>query len=141
MASESSSQSQQQQQPLTRASKVHFKRGDDYSENYVLVLKKETVRVSLATLGLVDENNPSLSSTSLVNSSPLKMRYFSPIWRVLMMERRAENLMFAISVAKLLTEPEETLILSFGKVNADDIADKSLSRTTVQPVTQSKAPT
>ncbi|GJU30837.1 hypothetical protein Tco_1174426 [Tanacetum coccineum] len=43
------------------------------------------VRAALATLGLVNENDTSISSTDLANSSPLKMRYFSPIWRVLML--------------------------------------------------------
>nr|GFA69016.1 hypothetical protein [Tanacetum cinerariifolium] len=46
-----------------------------------------------------------------------------------------------LKVAKLFQEPEQSLILSFGKLNADDVADKSLSRTTVQPITQPKAPT
>ncbi|GJW42857.1 hypothetical protein Tco_0071656 [Tanacetum coccineum] len=40
---------------------------------------------------------------------------------------------YMLKVAKLLTESEETLILSSGKVNADDIIDKSLPVTTMQP--------
>ncbi|GJV86646.1 uncharacterized mitochondrial protein-like protein [Tanacetum coccineum] len=55
------------------------------SENLVSLPKKESVRAGLATLRLVDEKNPDLSSTDLVNSSSLKIRYFSPIWRVLML--------------------------------------------------------
>ncbi|GJV48410.1 putative reverse transcriptase domain-containing protein [Tanacetum coccineum] len=39
--------------------------GLNYSKNYVLVPSKETVRAGLETLGLVNENNPTLSSTSL----------------------------------------------------------------------------
>ncbi|GJY68252.1 retrovirus-related pol polyprotein from transposon TNT 1-94, partial [Tanacetum coccineum] len=35
---------------------------------------KETVRAGLATLGLFDKDKPTLSSTVLVNSSPLKMK-------------------------------------------------------------------
>ncbi|GKC86894.1 hypothetical protein Tco_1147543 [Tanacetum coccineum] len=62
---------------------------------------KETVRAGLATLGLFDKDKPTLSSTELVNSSPLKMK----------------------------------------EVNADDTADKSFSRASVQPVTRPKAPT
>ncbi|GJW84586.1 retrovirus-related pol polyprotein from transposon TNT 1-94 [Tanacetum coccineum] len=62
---------------------------------------KETVRAGLATLGLFDKDKPTLSSTVLINSSPLKMK----------------------------------------EVNADDTADKSLSRASVQHVTQSKATT
>ncbi|GKC52027.1 hypothetical protein Tco_1074772 [Tanacetum coccineum] len=42
---------------------------------------------------------------------------------------------------KLLSLPEETLILPSNEVNADQNADKSLSRTAVQLITQSKAPT
>ncbi|GJY68476.1 hypothetical protein Tco_0471458, partial [Tanacetum coccineum] len=37
--------------------------------------------------------------------------------------------------------PKQSLILSSEKANADDGADKSLSRTTLQPITQPKAPT
>ncbi|GKB09286.1 retrovirus-related pol polyprotein from transposon TNT 1-94 [Tanacetum coccineum] len=151
--------------------------------NFVRELTKKTVRAGLATLGLVDENNPTLSSISLVNSSLLKMKYFSPIWRVLMQyvvkclgERRVEKHLLGedykndelisfkphtisvasfkkplvskvtltshmLKVAKLLPEPEETLILPSGGVNVDDSTDKSLSATIVHPVTQSKAPT
>ncbi|GJV80128.1 retrovirus-related pol polyprotein from transposon TNT 1-94 [Tanacetum coccineum] len=58
---------------------------DKYNENYVPLPPKETMRTALATLGLVDEKDTSLSSTNLVNSSPLRTRYFSPIWRVIMM--------------------------------------------------------
>ncbi|GJT01453.1 hypothetical protein Tco_0822622 [Tanacetum coccineum] len=44
-----------------------------------------TVRVGLATLGLVDEKDSTLSSIDLLNSSLLRIRYFSLIWRVLML--------------------------------------------------------
>ncbi|GKA36391.1 retrovirus-related pol polyprotein from transposon TNT 1-94 [Tanacetum coccineum] len=40
-----------------------------HSDNFVSLPPKETVRVGLATLGLIDENHPSISSTNLVNSS------------------------------------------------------------------------
>ncbi|GJV77117.1 hypothetical protein Tco_1508701 [Tanacetum coccineum] len=84
MASESSSSQQPPQ--LTPSSKVNFKCDDGIiaynidntlgnsstrrSKNYVSMPKKETVRVGLETLGLVNEDKPSLSSTTLVNSSP-----------------------------------------------------------------------
>ncbi|GKC74533.1 retrovirus-related pol polyprotein from transposon TNT 1-94 [Tanacetum coccineum] len=45
---------------------------------------KETVRAGLVTLGLFDKDKPTLSSTVLVNSSPLKMKYFTPIWKLFM---------------------------------------------------------
>ncbi|GJV93420.1 hypothetical protein Tco_1541233 [Tanacetum coccineum] len=51
------------------------------SENFVPLPPKETVRAGLATLGLVDENDPSILSTNLVNSLLLKMKYFSLIWK------------------------------------------------------------
>ncbi|GJX89885.1 hypothetical protein Tco_0343211 [Tanacetum coccineum] len=56
-----------------------------YSANYVSFPTKETVKAGLVTLGLVDEKNPNLSSTDLVNSSLLKIRYFSLIWKVMML--------------------------------------------------------
>ncbi|GJY22077.1 hypothetical protein Tco_0394643 [Tanacetum coccineum] len=46
-----------------------------------------------------------------------------------------------LKVAKLSKEPEQSLLPPFGEVNANDTTDKSLSKTFVQPVTQSKAPT
>ncbi|GJY09383.1 retrovirus-related pol polyprotein from transposon TNT 1-94 [Tanacetum coccineum] len=45
---------------------------------------KGTFRVGLATLGLADKDKPSLTYTELVNSSPLKLKYFSPIWNIFM---------------------------------------------------------
>nr|GEW16066.1 hypothetical protein [Tanacetum cinerariifolium] len=44
-----------------------------------------------------------------------------------------------LKVAKLSQEPEPSLILSSEKVNANDTADKSSSRTFVQTITQPKA--
>ncbi|GKD43062.1 retrovirus-related pol polyprotein from transposon TNT 1-94, partial [Tanacetum coccineum] len=46
--------------------------------------KKETVKEGLATLGLFDETKPSLTSFDLINSSPVKVKYFTPMWKVLM---------------------------------------------------------
>nr|GEY00214.1 retrovirus-related Pol polyprotein from transposon TNT 1-94 [Tanacetum cinerariifolium] len=43
---------------------------------------KETVKSGLVTLGLFDKDKPTLSSTVLVNTSPLKMKYFLPIWKL-----------------------------------------------------------
>ncbi|GKB01631.1 hypothetical protein Tco_0829675 [Tanacetum coccineum] len=45
---------------------------------------KGTIRAGLATLGLADKDKPSLTSTELMNSSPLKLKYFSPIWKIFM---------------------------------------------------------
>ncbi|GKC57975.1 hypothetical protein Tco_1085573 [Tanacetum coccineum] len=46
-----------------------------------------------------------------------------------------------LKVAKFSKEPEQSLLPPFGEVNADDTADKSLSKAFVQHVTQSKATT
>nr|GEY41935.1 hypothetical protein [Tanacetum cinerariifolium] len=127
--------------------------------NVVPLPPKETVRVGLATLGLFDKDKPTLSSFVLVNSSPPKIKYFTPTWRIFMQyivkclcgmqaasfqTYLASEVTFTahmLKVAKLFQEPEQSLILSFEKVNADDRADKSSFGTTVQPVTQPKAPT
>ncbi|GJT53376.1 retrovirus-related pol polyprotein from transposon TNT 1-94, partial [Tanacetum coccineum] len=168
-----------------------------YSKNYDSLPPKETVRAGLATLGLVDEKNPHFTPTDLFNSYPLRIKYFSPIWRVLMLhvikclggmqgshEQRninqqvtaysliwglnvnIGNIFFSDLVAKLVnskkgrepnvsasfktpstsevaliphmlkvakfsTKPEETLILFAKEVNADNTANKSLSRTAI----------
>ncbi|GKA07375.1 retrovirus-related pol polyprotein from transposon TNT 1-94 [Tanacetum coccineum] len=154
------------------------------SEKFVSLPPKETVKAGLATLGLIDENDTSLSFYDLVNSSPLKMRYFSLKWRVLMqyivkclggmqgyhdqlnvnqqiiayclcwgLDIDIANILFSdlinevplmthiCKVAKLSPEPIKSLIHSSEDVNTDDTSDKSLSGTTLQLVTQSKAPT
>ncbi|GKB56018.1 hypothetical protein Tco_0912204 [Tanacetum coccineum] len=100
--------------------------GLKYSENYVPLPPKEMVRNALATLGLVDENDTSISSIDLVNSSLFKMRYFSPIWRLLM-----------LYLVKCLGVFDPSL----WEVNAEDTFDKSLFRTIMHPVSQPKAKT
>ncbi|GJU34777.1 hypothetical protein Tco_1183131 [Tanacetum coccineum] len=106
------------------------------SENFVSLPTKETMKAGLATLGLINENNTSLSFYDLVNSSPLKMRYFSPKWRVLM-----HYIVKCLGVANLSPEPIKSLIHSSEDANTDDTSDKSLSGPTLQLVTQSKEPT
>ncbi|GKC80198.1 hypothetical protein Tco_1130972, partial [Tanacetum coccineum] len=51
------------------------------SEECVPVLPKETMKAGLATLGLVDEDHPSISSFALINSSLVKVKYFSLTWK------------------------------------------------------------
>nr|GEW76021.1 retrovirus-related Pol polyprotein from transposon TNT 1-94 [Tanacetum cinerariifolium] len=92
-------------------------------------MTKEMVMDALATLGLVDENDLELSSTNLVNSSPLRIRYFSTTWRVLMSY-----------IVKCLV-PKKSLILPSVEVNVDTIADKSSYGTATQHGAQPKAPT
>ncbi|GKE01251.1 hypothetical protein Tco_1389234, partial [Tanacetum coccineum] len=53
----------------------------DRSDEFVDIPPKETVKAGLATLGLVDEDHPSLSSSDLINLSPVKVKYFSPTWK------------------------------------------------------------
>ncbi|GJT58100.1 retrovirus-related pol polyprotein from transposon TNT 1-94 [Tanacetum coccineum] len=55
------------------------------SENCVLVPPKESMKAGLATMGLFDEKHPHLSSSDLINLSPVRIKYFSPKWRVLML--------------------------------------------------------
>nr|GFA40079.1 hypothetical protein [Tanacetum cinerariifolium] len=138
--------------------------------NDVSLPPKETVRARLATLGLCDKDKPSLSSTLLVNSSPLKIKYFSPTLRIFMQyieidigaiifsdlvyklqngKKNMEKTLASevaltshmLQVAKLSQQLEQSLISFSKEVNADGSADKSLSRTPVQPFTQPKAPT
>ncbi|GJW70806.1 retrovirus-related pol polyprotein from transposon TNT 1-94 [Tanacetum coccineum] len=53
----------------------------EYTKNFSPLPPKETVMAALTTLGLVDENNPELSSIALINSSLLRIRYFSTTWK------------------------------------------------------------
>ncbi|GKE12948.1 hypothetical protein Tco_1416499, partial [Tanacetum coccineum] len=116
---------------------------------------KETVRAGLATFGLFDKDKPTLSAIVLVNPSPLKMKenYISndltlvkphTITAASFQKPLASEVPLTshlLKVAKLSEEPEQSLITPSGEVNADDTADKSLSRDSVQPVIQPKAPT
>nr|GEU71814.1 retrovirus-related Pol polyprotein from transposon TNT 1-94 [Tanacetum cinerariifolium] len=83
--------------------------------DYDVLYDKDIVRLGLATLGLVDENNPEISSISLVNFSPLKMRYFHRLGGFYAIYCQMSG-----SLKRL-------------RVNVDDIADKSFSRAFVQP--------
>nr|GEW92601.1 hypothetical protein [Tanacetum cinerariifolium] len=56
-----------------------------YSENYDALPLKETIRAALETLGLAEEKNPQFTPSDLINKSLLRIRYFLPIWRVLML--------------------------------------------------------
>ncbi|GKA42570.1 hypothetical protein Tco_0735230 [Tanacetum coccineum] len=202
---------------------------------------KGTVRARLTTLGLANKDKPSLTSTELVNSSPLKLKYFSPVWKIFMRyivkclgggggmqgshdqmnfsqqtivyclifsleinirdiifkdlinkhqngkKNRETNVCYTryismvleqllgenyhdesltvlklrhisaasfqtpssevsltshmLKVAKLLKEPDKSLILPSEEVNAEATANKSQSGTNVQPLSQPKAPT
>ncbi|GJS86038.1 hypothetical protein Tco_0752579 [Tanacetum coccineum] len=58
--------------------------GLTYSKSAIPLPPKGTVRAGLATLGLADKDKPSFTSTELVNSSPLKLKYFLLIWKIFM---------------------------------------------------------
>ncbi|GJY52812.1 retrovirus-related pol polyprotein from transposon TNT 1-94 [Tanacetum coccineum] len=103
---------------------------------------KEIVRAGLATLGLFDKDKPTLSSTVLVNSSPLKMNndptLVKPhiITAASFQKPLASEVLLTshmLKVAKLSEESEQSLIPPSGEMNADDTANKSLSRASVQP--------
>ncbi|GJX78205.1 hypothetical protein Tco_0325016, partial [Tanacetum coccineum] len=128
--------------------------GLDYSENYVLVPAKEIVRagflcnilssvwedgkkgrepnvyytrfLSLMIEHLLGENYYNDELTSLKPHTILAASFKKPS------ASEVDLSSHMLKVAKLLTESEETLILSSGKVNADDITDKSLPITTMQ---------
>nr|GEV36261.1 retrovirus-related Pol polyprotein from transposon TNT 1-94 [Tanacetum cinerariifolium] len=111
---------------------------------------KETVRAGLASLGLFDNDKPTLSSTNLVNSFSLKMNNdltlvkphtitTASFQKTLASEVPLTSHM--LKVAKLSKEPEQSLLPPSREMNANDTSDKSLSRAYVQPVIQSKATT
>ncbi|GKA43308.1 hypothetical protein Tco_0736032 [Tanacetum coccineum] len=58
--------------------------GLDYTKDFVSLPPHEAVKDALATLGLADDKRPTMTSVALAHSSPLRIRYFSPTWKVLM---------------------------------------------------------
>ncbi|GJY77523.1 hypothetical protein Tco_0483324 [Tanacetum coccineum] len=80
---------------------------------------KDTVRAGLATLGLADKDKPSLTSTKLVNSSPLKLKYISLVSEQLLGENYNDESLTILkphhisaasfqtpSASKLLSQPK-----------------------------------
>ncbi|GKC17881.1 hypothetical protein Tco_1014663 [Tanacetum coccineum] len=141
------------------------------SKSVVPLPPKRTVRGGLATLGLADKDKPSLTSTKLgshdqMNFSPQTIAYclifgleinigdiiFKDLINKLQngKKNRETNTPSAfevsltshmLKVAKLSKDPNESLILPSREVNAEATANKSQSRTNVQPLSQPKAPT
>ncbi|GJV18156.1 hypothetical protein Tco_1363479 [Tanacetum coccineum] len=130
------------------------------SRNCVSLSLKETVRAGLATLGLIDENDSTISSSDLANS------YLSLIIEHLLKNyNNNENLKtfkphhitissfktpsafkvpltsHMLKVAKIFEDHHKSLLPPFREVITDDTADKSSFETFVQPVTQPKAKT
>ncbi|GJY13301.1 retrovirus-related pol polyprotein from transposon TNT 1-94, partial [Tanacetum coccineum] len=97
------------------------------SEKFVPLPPKETVKAALATLGLVDDNDTSISSINLANLTPF--------------ENEVPLTAHMCKLENLSPEPTKALIPPSREVNNDDTANKSLSKINVQHVTQSKATT
>ncbi|GJY52294.1 hypothetical protein Tco_0443141 [Tanacetum coccineum] len=101
--------------------------GLKYTENFSPLPQKETMRAALATLGLVDENNPKISSTDLLNSSPLLISDIEDIdiagilsdLVTKLTTRKRELRTISILVAKISEQPEKPLILPSEEVNVD----------------------
>nr|GEZ67100.1 retrovirus-related Pol polyprotein from transposon TNT 1-94 [Tanacetum cinerariifolium] len=64
-----------------------------------------------------------------------------PSFTRLVAELEVDLTSYMLKMAQISKEPEDTLILPSKGVNTGNIANKSLFETTVQPVSQSKAPT
>nr|GEU78568.1 retrovirus-related Pol polyprotein from transposon TNT 1-94 [Tanacetum cinerariifolium] len=79
--------------------------GLPFCKNHVPPPPKETVRAGLATLGLLDKDKPTLSSTVLVNSSPLKMKVILPNKQVIETQH-AEVTVATIDATKSLKSSE-----------------------------------
>ncbi|GKB41988.1 hypothetical protein Tco_0886930, partial [Tanacetum coccineum] len=88
------------------------------SEKFVPLPPKETVKAALATLGLVDENDTSISSTNLANSTPF--------------ENEVPLTAHMCKLENLSPEPTKSLIPPSRELNNDDTANKSLSKINVQ---------
>ncbi|GJX46833.1 retrovirus-related pol polyprotein from transposon TNT 1-94 [Tanacetum coccineum] len=114
--------------------------GLDRSDVFVDIPPKETMKTGLATLGLVDEDHPSFSSSYLINSSP-GSHYQLNVNQQTTAYRLCWGLNIDIADILSFTRAYLVFIPPSGEVNADDTTNKSLSETSVPPVTQPKAPT
>ncbi|GKD92956.1 hypothetical protein Tco_1372793, partial [Tanacetum coccineum] len=138
--------------------------GLEHSEDFVSITPKETMKAGLATLRLTDKNDTTLSSSDLINSSPVKIKYFSPKWRILMqyivkclrgmrgshdqLNVNQQTITYClywglnvdIAMAELSPNPIKSLLPHYRKENANDSTDKSSFGTSVQPIIQPKAP-
>ncbi|GJZ14843.1 retrovirus-related pol polyprotein from transposon TNT 1-94 [Tanacetum coccineum] len=114
------------------------------SERFVNLLKKETVKEGLASLGLyfslVMEH---LMKENYKNDELLSLKPYKITAVTLRTPLKNENPLTAhmCNVAKISPQLLQSLIPPSGEVNANDSANKSLSDTSVPPVTQSKATT
>ncbi|GJV12877.1 hypothetical protein Tco_1354418 [Tanacetum coccineum] len=79
--------------------------------------------------------------TRMTNSRLLSPTRYQPLLSKTPFASEVPLTSHMMKVAKLLPEPQETLILLSQEVNADNTTDKSFSGTFMQPVSQPKAPT
>ncbi|GKB66089.1 hypothetical protein Tco_0927501 [Tanacetum coccineum] len=125
--------------------------GLDYTKKFASLPTHEEVKEGLATLGLRDEKRPNLISVTLAQSSPIRIKYFSPTWKILMLyivkclggnqgshDQLNVNQQM-IAYALVATLPKNPLKLPSEEVNGEDSGDKSLSGTAVHPVSKLKA--
>ncbi|GJZ22614.1 hypothetical protein Tco_0559653 [Tanacetum coccineum] len=56
----------------------------DYTMEFAPLPTHEEVKEGLGTLGLTDEKRPNMTSVSLAQTSPIRIRYFFPTWKILM---------------------------------------------------------
>ncbi|GJZ16865.1 hypothetical protein Tco_0552988 [Tanacetum coccineum] len=90
-AESSSSSSQQIEQTLTAASNVYFAYEDiniAFNNSIALLESKfplyKDLLLFLSNSCLIDEKRPNLTSVALSQSSPIRIRYFLPTWKILM---------------------------------------------------------
>nr|GEW22919.1 reverse transcriptase domain-containing protein [Tanacetum cinerariifolium] len=126
----------------------------------------KAMKDAIATLGLIDKKNHETTYVDLAHSAPLRIKYFSLTWRKIAYalcwgldidiagilyskltkklssrgkKGREKNVTLTTHMRKVAKLSEQPLIPSLEEVNAEDIDDKSLSRTYVHPVSLSKA--
>ncbi|GJV42184.1 hypothetical protein Tco_1420624 [Tanacetum coccineum] len=116
----------------------------DYTKDFVSLPSNEMMKDAITTLGLVDDKKPELKSVDLAYLCLLRIKYFLLTWKIIKAIFKDYSILevpftsYMRKVAKLLEKP---LILPSEEVNTKDIDDKTLTRTSMHPVSQSKAKT
>ncbi|GKA01872.1 hypothetical protein Tco_0674537 [Tanacetum coccineum] len=152
MASESTSPQQSQQ--LIPSSKVNFRYTDSIiGFNNVVALLEHINELYQPMLSFL--SNCWINKALTLQPIAMYVEYLKEFWYIAEVEKETKTITFLLSwwdQPLSFTQDEfisalasiyhgQSLIPPFGEVNADDTADKSLSRASVQPVTQPKAPT
>ncbi|GKC51035.1 hypothetical protein Tco_1073780 [Tanacetum coccineum] len=105
--------------------------GLEYSKDYISLPDHETVKDVIVALGLSDEKELEKTLEDLAHSSLLRLRFFSPTWKVPLT-------FYMRKIAKLSEEP---LIIPSEEVNIEATGDMSLSETSEHPVSKPKSKT